>query len=176
VGVWLLWTNVGLKMYGPTTYHTPLLFVGLALVAIVALVALGLALPRRVEKPARKRAWSPWLLGPIAFIFGFFWWVIIILPYLPASTFRGASPLIPIVIGLLWAALALLAIGYLSSNRKGWQDRHRFALILGLVLANMIGGTVVILAASPVDKIGKLVLDLIAFILLVLLAWRLRKR
>jgi hypothetical protein len=176
VGVWLLWTQAGLQRYGPTTYQVPLLSVGLALVVIVTLVALGLALPRRVEKLARKRAWSPWLLGPIAFIFSLFWWLLIALPYIPASTFGGTSPLIPIGIGLIWAALALLTIGYLSSNRIGWQDRHRFALIFGAVLANMIGGTISILAASPIDQIGKLVIDLIAFTLLVLLAWRIRLR
>lgn len=98
------------------------------------------------------------------------------LPYVPASIFHGASPLVPIGVGLIGADLALVVIGYLSSKRKGWQDRHRLALIFGAVLASMVGGTISILAASPVDKIGKLVFDLIAFILFVLLAWRLRKR
>jgi hypothetical protein len=176
VGVWWLWSHVGLPKFGPTTYQIPLLHVGLALVAIVALVALGLALPKRAEKPASRRAWSPWILGPIAFIFGLFWWIMVGLAYIPPSVFRGASPLVPIVVGLVWAALALLVISSLSSARKGWQDRHRLALILGAALATMIGGTLGILAASPVDKIGKLVFDLVAFILLACLAWRLRKR
>lgn len=176
VGVWWLWSHVGLQKFGPATYQIPFLHVGLALAAIIVLVALVLALPKRIGKPATRRAWSPWLLGPIAFIFGLFWWIMVGLPYIPSSVFRGASPLVPIVVGLIWAVLALLVIRSLSSGRYGWQDRHRLALILGAVLANMIGGTLGILAASPVDKIGKLVFDLVAFILLVCLAWQLRKR
>lgn len=176
VGVWWLWTHVGLQRFGPTTYQIPLLNIGLALVAIVMFIALGLGLPRRAGKPATKRAWSPWILGLIAFIFGLFWWIMVGLPYIPASVFRGASPLVPIVIGLIWAALALQVIRSLSSNRKSWQDRHRLALIFGAVLASMIGSTLGTLAASPLDKIGKLIFDLIAFILLVILAWLLRKR
>jgi MFS family permease len=183
--VWWFWTHVGLyetmRAYGygdlvQRPYQIPLLNIGLALVAIVVFIALGLGLPRPAEKPATKHAWSPWILGLIAFIFGLFWWVMVGLPYIPASVFRGASPLIPIVIGLIWAMLAMVVISSLSSNRKGWQDRHRLALIFGAELASMIGGTLVILAAPRVDKIGKLVLDLIALILFVALAWLLRKR
>jgi hypothetical protein len=176
VGVWWLWSHVGLQRFGPTTYQVPPITIALALVAIVALIGAGLALPRRVATPPRRRAWSPWILGPIAFIFALFWWLLIALPYLPPATFQGASPLVPIAIGLGWATLALLVIRYLSSDRKGWQDRHRFALIFGAILANMLGGAIVILAAAPIDKIGKLVFDLIALVLLVALGWRLRKR
>jgi hypothetical protein len=78
--------------------------------------------------------------------------------------------------GLLWAGLAWGVIRFLSCERQGWQDRHRLALIFGEVLANMLGGTLVILTAPPIDKVGKLIFDLIAFILLSYLAWHLRKR
>lgn len=115
------------------------------------------------------------MLGPIAFLFSVFWWVLVGLAYIPASSFPGVSPLIPIGIGLAWAGLALLVVRSLSSA-SGWQDRHRLALIFGAVLANMGGGVLVIVALPPLDQVGKLVFDLIALILLACLAWRLRKR
>jgi hypothetical protein len=47
VGVWWLWSHVGLQRFGPTTYQAPPITIALALVAIVALIGVGLALPRR---------------------------------------------------------------------------------------------------------------------------------
>lgn len=177
IGVWWLWNHVGLQRYGTNTYQIPLLNVGLALVVIILLVVATLSVrpPTHPAEKTTRRAWSPWLLGLITFLFGFFWWLMIALAYINASVFHGASPLIPLGIGLVWAGLALLVVRYLSTA-NGWQDRHRLALIFGAVLASMVGGVLVILAATPLDQIGKLVFDLIAIILLARLAWHLRKR
>ena len=177
VGVWWLWSHGGLPRYGSSTYQIPLLNVGLALlvIGIVVSATLGLRLPTRAIQQATRRAWSPWLVGPIAFTFGLFWWVLVVFAYLPASSLPAFSPLIPIAIGLAWAGLALLVVRYLSAA-NGWQDRHRLALICGAVLASMLGGVLVILVASPLDKLGKLVFDLVALILLACLAWSLRTR
>jgi len=83
--------------------------------------------------------------------------------------------MIPIGIALVWACLTLFVVRYLSTGR-GWQDRHRLALIFGAVLASMLGGILVILRVSLVDQIGKLIFDLIAIVLFVLLARRLGLR
>ncbi|MGO8947009.1 MAG: hypothetical protein ACLQUY_04970 [Ktedonobacterales bacterium] len=177
VGVWWLWSHVGLQRYGSSTYHIPPLNVGLALLVIGVVVSatLGLRLPTRSVQQAIRRAWSPWLLGSIAFTFALIWWILVVFAYLPASSLPAFSPLIPIGIGLAWAGLALLVVRYLSTAR-GWQDRHQLALIFGAVLASMVGGVLVILADSPLDILGKLVFDLIAIVLLACLAWSLRKQ
>jgi hypothetical protein len=176
-GVWLLWRYVGLQHYGGTTSQISLIDVGLALLVILLLVfaTLSFRLPTRTRRQARRGAWSPWLLGPIAFIFGFFWWLLVALAYIPASSLPGVVPIVPLGFGLVWALLALLVVRYLSSA-SGWQDRHRLALIFGATVASMVGGVLVILAASPLDQLGKLIFDLIALLLLAYLAWRLRKR
>ena len=177
VGVWWLWSHGGLQRYGSSSYQIPLLNVVLAFVVVmlVVIATLGVRLPSHAVQQATRRAWSPWLLGPIAFLLSFFWWVLVVFAYQPASTLPGVSPLIPIGIGLAWAVLSLLVVRNLS-KASGWQDRHRLALIVGAVLASMLGGVLVILAASPLDKLGKLVFDLVALILFACLAWRLRKR
>lgn len=177
VGVWWLWSHGGVQRYGSSSYQIPLLDVALAFVIVLLLVivSLGVRLPTHAAQQATRRAWSPWVLGPIAFILGLFWWTLVVFAYLPASALPGVSPLIPIGIGLAWAVLSLFVVRFLSKT-SGWQDRHRLALIVGAVLASMVGGVLVILVASPLDKLGKLVFDLVALILFALLAWRLRKR
>lgn len=177
IGVWWLWSHGGLPKYGHSAYQIPAQNVALALLVIGVLVSgtLRLRLPVRSPRQVKRRAWSPWLLGPIAFIFGLLWWVLVVCAYLPAASVPNATPLIPIGIGLAWAALALLVVRYLAAA-SGWQDRHRLAFMFGAILASMLGGILVILAASPLDMLGKLVLNLIAIILLSLEAWRLRRR
>jgi uncharacterized membrane protein YeaQ/YmgE (transglycosylase-associated protein family) len=64
LGVWWLWSHVGVRRYGSTDYHIPYLTIGLALLVIFLLVAIALLLPARVHPPRHttRRAWSPWLL------------------------------------------------------------------------------------------------------------------
>jgi hypothetical protein len=176
IGVWWLWSHVGVRRYGASTYQVPVVNIVLAVVVIVLLIAVALfVLPiERSRAEARRRAWSPWLLGVIAFIFSFFWWLLVAFAYVPAATLQGVSPVVPLCIALVWALLAFFSISHLS-HARGWQDRHRLGLIFGAVLASMLGGTLSILAGTSIDKLGKLVFDVIALVLLVRLAWSLRK-
>ena len=179
VGVWWLWSHVGVERYSGSVTIAPL-NVLLGIVAVVALVGATLALRNArltagEARPAPRRAWWPWVLGPIAFLFGLFWWLLVIFAYLPASTASGGSPLIPIVFGAVWALLTFVAVRWLSGAAV-WQDRHRLALIFGASVASMLAGTLVVLAGEPIDILGKLALDLVAIILFGILAWRLRAR
>ncbi len=177
IGVGLLWSRVGLQRYGPSTYQVPLLYVGLALLVSAALVigTLNLRTTVRPAQSTQRPAWSPWLVGLIAFVFGLFWFILIALPYLDSALLPGASPLIPIGSGLVWGGLAVLFVRYQSAE-QGWRDSHRLALIFGAVLASMLGGVLVVARDAPVDQIGKLVFDLIAIVLFVWFARRLRHR
>jgi hypothetical protein len=177
VGVWWLWHHVGLPRYGPSDYRVPPSAVGLALLGAVSLAAGALKLrprPRR-DPPAGRRAWSPWLLGPLAFGFTLPWFILVALPFVDPRPLAGAPPLVPLGLGLAWAALAYLGVSYVSTGRA-WHDSQRLALIFGALLASMLGGFLFVLAASPLDQIGKLGFDLLAAVLLAYLAWRLRRR
>jgi len=165
-----------LQKYGPSSYQVPVAYIGLALLAIVVLVSATLLWhPSRSVPRARRRAWSPWLVGLLAFVHGLAWFVLIGLAYFPASSLPGVSPLIPIGMGLAWVGLALIIIRYLSRS-QGWGDRQRLALIFGASLASMLGGVLSILSASPLDQVGKLVFDLVAILLFAGLARRLGRR
>jgi len=176
IGVWWLWSHVGVQKYGNSSYQIPPVNIGVALVAIVALLISTLLLPSRARasRTSRRRAWPAWLVGLMAFAHGLVWFVLIALAYLPATLFPGVSPLLPIGIGVVWVTLALLVVRYLSAA-QGWQDGQRLALIFGASLASMVGGVLTILAAGPIDQIGKFVFDVIAIILFAYLAWRLRQ-
>jgi len=72
LGVWWLWSHVGLRRYENSTYQVPPLYIGTALAVIAALVAVTVALSRpspSIRKTTRQ-AWSPWLVGFMAFGFG----------------------------------------------------------------------------------------------------------
>lgn len=176
IGVWWLWGHVGVLKYGSSSYQIPALNVGLASIAIAALLSGTLLVrPSRSARKVNRQAWSPWLVGLMAFVHSLVWFVLIFLAFIPATTFPGVSPLIPIGIGLAWIGLGLLVLRYMSSS-QGWRDVHRLTLIIGASLAGMLGGVVVVLTAAPIDQIGKLVIDLIAILLCAGLAWRLHER
>lgn len=173
IGVWLLWTRVGLAAYGPSDYQAPPSAIAVALAAIAAIVAAALSLKPPAPRPAEPGHWAlrPWLVGLMAFLFGLSWFVVIALGFIPARQVHGASPLISVAAAAIWAGIALLVIRRLSTAR-GWGDRHRLALIFGMTLATLIGGILTVLAAGPVDQIGKAVLDLVAVVLFIILLRR----
>ncbi len=179
VGVWWLWSHVGVERYSGAVTISPLNVI-LGVVVAVALVGGTLALrngrPSAGEaRPRHRRAWWPWALWLVAFIFGLFWWILVVLAYLPADIASGGSPLIPIVFGAVWGLLAFVTIRWLA-GAANWQDRHRLALIFGASVASMLAGALVVLAGEPIDILGKLALDLVAIVLFGVLAWRLRAR
>lgn len=176
VGVWLLWSRVGVTRYGPSTYQIPPFYYLIALLVIGVLVAgtLLLRIPAR-NAASKHRAWSPWLIGPIAFVFGLVWFVLIAFAFLDASKLGGLPVPAPLVFGVIWGALVILFISYQTKGR-GWDDSRRFAVIFGAMLASMLGGVAVVVTAAPIDKLGKLVFDLIAVGLFLVLAWQVHRR
>jgi hypothetical protein len=180
VGVWWLWSHVGVERYSGAVTISPLNVI-LGVVIALALAGGTLALRRNsrpaagAARPGRRRAWWPWALWLVAFIFGLFWWILVVLAYLPANVASGGSPLIPIIFGAVWGLIAFVTIRWLS-GAANWQDRHRLALIFGASVASMLAGTLTVLAGEPIDLLGKLALDLLAIVLFGVLAWRLRGR
>jgi len=174
-GVYELWHRIGLQRYGDSAYQVPALYVGIALLISAMLVGLAL-LPRKLPTPAegaRRRTPTPWLVGILAFGFGLVWFLFIALPYVPPSGLQGMSPLVPIAAGLVWIAAGLFILMRAAAG-VGWNDRHRLALIFGMSLASMLGGTAVVLRAAPIDILGKFAFDLAALVLFIIFTVRLR--
>lgn len=180
IGVWRLWSQVGVARYSAIVTIAPLNVI-LGAIAVVALAGATLALGNRRQATTaapqtHRHTWWPWALGLIAFILGLFWWLLVIFAYLPKGTLpAGASPLIPIIFGVVWASIAFGVVRWLAAAAN-WQDRHTLALIFGATLSSMLAGTLVVLASGLADIVGKLVLDFLAIVLLSILAWCLRPR
>jgi hypothetical protein len=177
IGVWQLWSRVGLQRYGPSTYQVPPLYIVAAL-AVIAIVVAGTLLIRpnaQATRKANRRPLRPWLVWLMSFGFSLAWFFLIILAYLPATSLNGLSPLIPIGAGMVWIGIGLLIVRRISSAAD-WGDRQRLALIFGASVASMLGGTLVVLADAPIDILSKFVVDLIAIGLFSGFAARLRRR
>jgi hypothetical protein len=87
------------------------------------------------------------------------------------------SALIPIALYLVvYCAAALLARRW--SQSRGWSDANTLGVIIGAyTLSFLLGfGAESSLLFTPLDRVGKVVLDLVAVVLVVLLGLRIRKQ
>ena len=161
---WFAWTQVFLPKFFPqSAYHPPLAAFAVALAAIAALVAAALLLGRRAAMPAPPPASEPprpASLVVFALVSALPWYLLILLAF-------GARPHWPVAVPLLGGmALALVVFAALRrwSGRPGWNDSHRLALVSGVAIATLIGGSIALAAgkALPVDRIGQIVFNLAA--------------
>ena len=171
---WYAW----IKRARPMVFHAPVYNAPhatvLAGVLAIALLALAAYATRRVARGAvESRAALPWwLAGLAALVFGAAWYSLMTLIFGVRSTWPFW---IPMIVGVAWAALAYLVIRYLSSG-SGWGDMHRWALVFGATLLCMIAGFLGSKAWPHVDLIGKWVLNVVAVVGFLLLAYRIRRR
>lgn len=177
---WYGWTQrARIKIFHMPPYSPPPLYLvaGIGTVALLVLSAYLLPSHRlRESRAVAHAAPHPLLVGVILCGMGTPWAAFILLGWgngvLPAFPFRLA-----LAGGLVWAALTLYLVRRWSSS-PDWGDVHRFAVVFGGVLANMLGGFVVfkIGGALRVDWIGKTVLDVAALVWLLSVGRLVRRR
>jgi hypothetical protein len=165
---WYGWTHrARVKIFHMLPYSPPPLYIVIGVGTIVLLILGAHALPSR--QPRRSRADShpappPWVVGLILGVMGFVWAIFFLIGW-----GTGSLPNFPVGIalaaGLGWAILAFCLVRRWTS-RFDWGDMHRFALVLGGVVAWMLGGFVVfkVAGALRIDWIGKGVLNAAAAI------------
>jgi hypothetical protein len=175
---WYSWTQVArTKVFHMPEYQPPVADLLAASVAIVLLVAAAFgpwAAPRSGEPGSGRSAPDPWLVGSIAFLFGLPWSVLVLLAF-------GIFPTVPFEVTLIAGVVCVCAVLFLFgrwTSSPSWDDRHRFAVVFGGIVACMAGGFVIFAVggALPVDRIGKVVFDAIAFLWLARLGRSLRRR
>ena len=171
---WYAWIKRARPMvFHAPVYNAPRATVLAGVLAIVLLALTAYAMRRVGQGTVKSRAALPWwLAGLAALVLGAAWYSLMTLIFGIRSTWPFW---IPMIVGVAWAALAYLVIRYLSSV-SGWGDMHRWALVFGATLLCMIAGFLGSNAWPRVDLIGKWVLNVVAVVGFLLLAYRIRRR
>jgi hypothetical protein len=161
---WYSWTQIFVPKFFPKSiYHPPAFSLVLAFVSIAVLAALALAPHREIGKlwsESDRPAPRPWVVGLVSFGMALPWYLQVLLAF-------GALPRFPAGIALL-SGLVLAAVALILSNRwsarRAWGEAHSLATIVGILIATLIGGSVVlcISRASRIDRFGQLVSNLAA--------------
>ena len=164
---WFAWVQRARPMvFHVAKYTPPFITMALGALAIVLLAWLAYIL-RKSDLPATNavRTSPLWLVGVGTLFLGFPWYVLITLVFVP----RPAHPLwIPMAGGIVWAALAYLAVRRWSSS-AGWGDQHRWILASSATLVCMVAGYSGSSSWLRMDLIAKVVMNVIAVALLLML-------
>ena len=169
---WYGWTQQALKRLNVAPYHPPATAFAAGGGAMVLLVILAWLLRgnRRRVSPERQ-ALSPWLAAIAAFVLSAGWFHLMGLVFSPNPWWPASRAL---VTGVAWAAAAFVLFTYLSASRS-WNDIHRWAACSASILAIMSVTFVGLAGWSRFDLVGKIVLNLLAVVGLILLGLRIRK-
>jgi len=169
---WFTWTQIArTQVFHLPAYNPSLVAVLIALAAMALLILAALGPARRLSDGAPMRPPSPWLLG----LGGAIWAILVfglcllafgIAPdFPPAAAIGGGVALSALVIALLPRFAA----------HPGWRALHGYGLVLGTMTGAMAVSFVGFLGAFDADFLFKLVVDAIAFVLLLWLGLRLRR-
>lgn len=167
---WYGWTQQALKRMGVAPYHPPLIAVALGLSAIAVLVIAAWLLRTfgHSGQNSMRMPWSPWAIAPVAFFMSVVWFKLIALVFTPHPR---ASALVAITSGCAWAITAFALVLFLSASR-GWNDKQRWALSFGAIVASVAASSPSSAGYLRADFIFKNVVDVLALIALLLLGNR----
>ncbi len=174
-GAWFSWTQIArtkvfhLPAYTPPADH---LVAAAAAIALLIFLALGpmrrlLALPSPVIVPPH-----PLVPGLIALVISALWYALILL------AFRIAPNVPPLPAAIAGAAIGIggmLLYGRWSAH-PSWSKWHRYAVVAGAMAGSMGVGFVGFIGAAPLDLYGKVILDALAVLLMIVLGMRLKHR
>jgi hypothetical protein len=175
VPAWYLWTTVVREVVLKLPpYSPPLGWVLGGVAAIALLVFLAIGPMRQAFRGNRKPLTppSPWLLGAAGFIAAVIWHCLVVLAF-------GMRPTFPVWIAMA-VCLTVVALGWYFVPRyvahPAWSDSHRIGMSLGSIVGAMaIGFVGFIYATAPIDLWGKIIMNVIATVLLIQLAMKVRR-
>lgn len=174
VFAWSQWRSGVLIVTGHPEHVASASDVLAALVAIALLMAIALGWGRLRLPPGKgsRAAPRPWLTALSAFGLSLLGFVAFVLGDVPQ-----VLALIPIALYVVvYSAAALLARRW--SQSRGLSDANTLGVITGAYgLSFLLGfGAESSLLFTPLDRIGKVILDLVAVVLVVLLGLRIRRQ
>jgi len=147
-----------------------------ALVALLLVVTALVVLPRNSARPKPAAdAPQPRLVLLVTFTASVLWHALLAVLWRIEPAFADWPLFLVPVLGAM-AVAASMDWGLRQwTARRGWNDRHRLALVSGAVISHsLVGG--IILTKSIADRVGVGFLGLVLIVLLILFANRLRER
>lgn len=169
LGAWFSWTQIArIKVFHMEPYHPPVHLLLLGILLIAGLMTLALRFVNKINNEQSKLAPpTPWLMTVLGAIFSLLLWALVVIAF---GATPALAPIIPLVSALLILTLSLFLMSRWSSHET-WCDRHRYYLIAGAITGNMGGGFVGYIDSTTtnVDFWGKVIVDVIAVVLLVVL-------
>ncbi len=171
---WFSWTRIARpKFYHLPVYHpSPIAFV-IAVAVILTLIVLALRASSQKSLSSLPGKMPPlWIL----FVSGVVWATLLFgLVLLGFGISPSFPPVFAVIGGLLLAAAALFFVPRWDAA-PGWSDWQTFALIFGTILGSMMVSFLGFIDQPGIDLYFKIVVDVIAFILLILLGMKVKKR
>ncbi|MES1156359.1 MAG: hypothetical protein ABUL73_01145 [Alphaproteobacteria bacterium] len=174
VMAWYGWVKIARPMLHAAPYdpERPLLLGAVIAIVVLFFIAIG-PFRRALAKPAKPMTPpAPFVLGLLGFVFAVLVEAFAVLAFGQWPQVPPALPL-GLAFAIVAAAITLVPAWLAHPN---WRPAHRYGLMFGPVVGNMVAGYVgYIWATTPVDFWGKTVLDMIAVLALVALGFRLGK-
>jgi hypothetical protein len=170
---WFSWTQIArTKVFHVPAYNPPLSAVVTAAAVICGLVFAALGPFREVlaRRSVPLAAPRPWVLGVLGALWAVLWYGLVLLAFGVAPAF---PPGLAVGVGLVLAAGILLLLPRWVASAQ-WGRMHVFAVIFGTMVGAMMAGFVGFVGAAKVDLYFKIVVDVIAVLLMILLGIRVR--
>ncbi|HAH26123.1 MAG TPA: hypothetical protein DCL77_20570 [Prolixibacteraceae bacterium] len=171
---WFSWTQIARpKVFHVPAFNPPLVMVLIAVALIGSLVYMALGPSRN------KLGWTAvplnppqgWMLGLIGGLWAVLLYGIVVLAFGISPTF---PPAIAIGAGIVLAALPLYLVPGWTINQN-WDRNHVYGLIFGTVMGSMLVGFVGFIGTYNIDLYFKIIVNIIATGLLIMLGVRMKK-
>jgi hypothetical protein len=174
---WFLWIKIArAKVLYVPPYNPPLLtlLAGVLMIATLSLAAYALrnADTRTAHPPASTSAPSPWIVGIVTLLFGFPWYALMGLVFVPG---HHVLLWIAVLAATAWAILAYV-IAHWFSRSAGWSDIHRWSAVFCASLVCMLAGFLGSATWSRMDLVAKIILNVVSVAAFIWLALKITRR
>lgn len=172
---WYSWTQIARpKVFHVPAFNPPLAYVIAAVAVIILLIffALGPSKYKLTHLSAPLKPVNTWLPGILGALWATVLYVVVVLAFGLKPDF---PPTAAIAIGFVLLILALWLVPRWAAY-EGWTARHTYSLVCGTVVGSMLVGFVGFIGASPPDLYFKIIVNIIAAILLVILGVKVAKQ
>lgn len=172
---WYSWTQIARpKVFHVPAFNPPLSYViiALALIALLLFLALGSSKYRVTHSPRTLEPVNPWIIGIAGALWATVLYGIVILAF---GEWPAFPPMACISVGLVLMIVAFLLVPRWSAA-QGWRNIHLFGLISGTMTGSMLVGFVGFIGSTGPDLYFKVITNIIAMLLLIVLGFKVSQR